>query len=224
MVWVQNCSLTTPTLCPAFLAGIVISHKDRCAPSTVFDPVSGNGVLVRFVNMISKAGMGRFLPCLRGGWVKRLPASVRAGLSYLTLLAVLWHWIATYWTGGHDSLAARAYLIEHRGIRRALLADPASNSYATCVGFEPSGTGNASRVPGLLPGPGYSWRGFTTSLTRNRQTMVTPPTNLIVRPTATNFTTPLQLSHRYNLPQLTMLVKLALERMAGMGLEPRLAT
>jgi hypothetical protein len=151
-------------------------------------------------------------------------ASTRADDSQHSFLAVFGHGFITYWTRNHNLKTRCTNLIKHTGIARASTTDFASNTDAVCVGFESGCTGNASSIAGYFARSGKRGRWLATFGTGGAKAVVTRPTDAIVGNLSADYASKRMIIHTYNLPQLAYRVKFALQRLADMGLEPRLVS
>ena len=104
----------------------------------------------------------------------------------------------------------------------ALTTDRTCDANVSCVGLYVGSTGNACGILGLLARACDGWGGLATFCAGQRQSSMALPADPVISEVAANQTVPMFLAHRGNLSQLSMLVKFLFQRMADMGLEPRL--
>ena len=207
----------------AVSADVVIPVKDGLAPLAIFHLATRNVVLMGLVDMVGKAGSACLAGLFRGGWMQKPAALIGAGFPQLPLFAVLGHGPTADRADSFDGLTRETDLIEHLGVMGPLTTDPAGNTDTPGVRLEPSGTGYAGRVLRLLAcsGNGRSWIAALSA--RLRQAIVARVAQSIVGLLTTDNASEVVAFHIPNIPQLAACVNFhTLERMAGMGLEPRL--
>lgn len=208
------------------LAGIIIALKNCSSPFGIFNSATSYVVEVRFVNsVVGSLGLGTFAALFWCYRMQELAAAIRAGFSKATSFDIFGHGRVANWTGTSDGLARRTNLIVVISFflhRIALATDSASDANPSRVGLQVGGAGNTGAILGLLACARNGRRGFAAFCTRKRQSGVTRPADAVVGKRAANWTMPTFLGHRGNVPQLSVLVKFVLQRLADMGLEPRL--
>jgi len=207
----------------AILASIVISFKDSASPIFVFLTAACQIVLVRFVDMIGEPGALCLLPMFFCPGMQSAATFIRTRFSQLPTLAIFWHRFFAHRTWHEDRLAVWANLIILAGLARASATNATGNPYASCVSFQSGGTRDASCVLGLFAGARNSGRGLATRCAGFRQPSMAIPTDAVISRFTTDDAAPILFPHRGILAQVPALVKLTLERMAGMGLEPQLS-
>ena len=224
----NRCAIPFVVMCATFLTGVVIVCEYSLAPIAVAFASSGETVLMRYAPLSVIVPFVSAAHLLNACWCRRMkdrPTFVGAGFSQIATLAIFGHVLAAYGTGYGNGLAGWANLIlmvvfALGGITVA--AGSAGCADPSGMGFEASCAGDTGGVLGLFACTGECRRWFATLRARFRETSVTFPTDTIIGLLTTDNAVPRLLDHSGNIPQLPVLVKFTLERLAGMGLEPRL--
>jgi hypothetical protein len=217
MVRVQDNRVTIPTMLAAVLAGVVITFVYSLAPITVFNPVAGDVVLMRLVDVVSEAGALAALCLFAVVGVSQFVTALRAVLSQPSPLAVLGHRLLALWARHLDRKAVRADLIFLVDILTPFFANLTALPYAAGICSQSSGAGHAGGAHRRLALFGQSGRGYSTlGAGLEAGTVARIANSVFARIAAADLTAIL---HTHTLSHIGNCGKLAERLCAGMGLD-----